>query len=86
MNRIASPALGSLAAKHDVLAGKHAQPHVGKPFAALRAVVAANRVDVLHVAGTTASASLADISLAVAIAVAAKVFKRLDGTSRTSFP
>ncbi|MBU9541839.1 hypothetical protein LGM48_02075 [Burkholderia multivorans] len=86
MNRIASPTLGSLAATHDVRTGKRAQTHVGKPFAALRAVVAANRVDVLHVVGTTASASLADISLAVAIAVAAKVFKRLDGTSPTFFP
>lgn len=44
MNRIASPALGALAATHDVRTGKRAQPHVGKPFAALRAVVAANRV------------------------------------------
>ncbi|AYZ01489.1 hypothetical protein EGY19_29915 [Burkholderia multivorans] len=86
MNRIASPALGSLAATHDVRTGKRARPHVGKPFAALRAVVAANLVDVLQIAGTTASASLADISLAVAIAVVAKVFKRLDGTSPTFFP
>ncbi|ABX17641.1 hypothetical protein [Burkholderia multivorans] len=86
MNRIASPALGSLAATRDVRTGKRARPRVGKLFAALRAVVAANRVDVLQVAGTTASASLADISLAVAVAVVATVFKRLDGTSPTFFP
>ncbi|EMH2960806.1 hypothetical protein V6G44_002309 [Burkholderia multivorans] len=78
MNRIASPALGSLAATRDVRAGK--------PFAALRAVEAANGVHVLHFSGTTAAASLADISPAVAIAVVAKVLKRLDRTSPTFFP
>ncbi len=79
MNRIASPAIGSVAAALDERASKVANKRVAHTFAALRNLVAANWIEVLNVAGATASASLTDISLAVAIAIIANVFKRING-------
>ncbi|WP_107312964.1 hypothetical protein [Burkholderia metallica] len=60
MNRIASPARGTLAA--------------------------ANRIEVVDVAGTAVPASVADISPALVIAGVADVFKRVNGTSPAFSP
>ncbi|MBY4830564.1 hypothetical protein [Burkholderia dolosa] len=86
MSRITLLAIGSVAAGAYACASNIAARRAANAFAAWRNLVTANLVEVLTVAGGTASASLTDISLAIAIAVVANVVRRINGTSpaRTS--
>ena len=80
MNRIATSGLKSAANEIGELIRKLVTQRVRNAFEKLRNFVAANLIEVLIVAGGAASASLTDITLAVAIAIVARLFKRLNGT------
>ena len=80
MNRIATSALKSAANEIGGAVRKLVTRPVRNTFEQLQNFVAANLIEVLSVAGGAASASLTDITLAVAIAIVARTFKRLNGT------
>ena len=80
MNRIATSGLKSAANEIGELIRKLVTQRVRNAFEKLRNFVAANLIEVLSVAGGAASASLTNITLAVAIAIVARLFKRLNGT------
>ena len=80
MNRIATSALKSAADETGVLVSILVTRRARNVSEKLQNFVAANLIEVLSAAGGAATASLTDITLAVAIAIVARIFKRLDGT------
>jgi len=80
MNRIATSAFKFAANETGVLVSILVTRRVRNVSEKLQNFVASNLIEVLSVAGGAASTSLTDITLAVAIAIVARIFKRLVGT------
>jgi len=80
MNRIAIPAIKSVAAESGVRARNFVAGRIANTFAALRNFVEINFVELLSISGVAASASLSDITLAITITIITRAFKRPNGT------
>lgn len=86
MSRIVIPIIESVAEDIYARVKKTASWRVSNTFAALSHLAIASLVEVLNAAGASASASLADISLAIAITVMTNIFKRIGGTLSALHP
>ncbi|VWC03233.1 hypothetical protein BLA24064_04928 [Burkholderia latens] len=80
MNRIAIPAIKSLAAESGARASHFVAGRTANTFAALRNFVETNFIALLGIAGVAASASLAEIALTIAITIITRTFRRPSGT------